>query len=370
MQKTNDDAHFHSSDLSKEHPPLISQTQESTSMMDSLKALWIERRFIATFILIGLIVGSVAALSLPKKYSLGFEIKRTSFENYDPVISVILSKDSLKVEENRGNFIYSSLSQAIYDNSIYGNVLNKIFVRDISRYYFENRSKVVSFKSLSPVRGAESSFIAGFSVNATFSSDEDVQKFVLAYSEEIKKTTDNLIIQDLKYAIKNRIDMNKLNIDVARRQFQLDSEILSQSLKDAISISKIGGIAKPLVPAELPVSAQIPLSSAVPKYFFGYEILQQEKQVADANAKNEFLIPGYAEMIATNDRLNALSQLLGRPEVRFLDVHIFPEVEKLNGWIKRAAILAATILFFLFMAVAWILARRAFRDSGSTDLAG
>jgi hypothetical protein len=339
----------------------------SASFANYLQTLWAGRRFLATAIIAGLIVGSLAGFGLKTSYISRFEIKRTSPENYVSLIAAASGQQqSTEITKDAGNqIIYSSLSQAIYNAEIFSDVYKQVFPGASSNNYQDIFRDIINYREIAAPRGQEINFIQGFSVDTKFNDENMARKFAIVYSEKIKKTATSFIISDIRNIIEESRKFNNMNIDIARIKHQLNSGVIAKELEDAASIARVGGITKPQISSDLQLSAQIPLESAVPRYFFGSDILQKEKEITQANAKIEEMIPGYADMISTDNRLRSLSELLSTTKVKFLDVVVFPKLEKRNGLTIRAALALLISLLFFAAAVLWLFLRRLIQTSNS-----
>ena len=123
-----------------------------------------------------------------------------------------------------------------------------------------------------------------------------------------------------------------------------------EKYKDAIDIAKIAGFEKLIMPQQMPVTAQIPLQNAVPRYFFGYAVLEQEKKQIETNANDETKIPGYSAFVSENSRLAAMSDFIVKADLNFVDVQIFPKVEVKNGLVTKLAVIIAATLLLISMS--------------------
>jgi LPS O-antigen subunit length determinant protein (WzzB/FepE family) len=332
----------------------------SATFANYLQILWAGRRFLATAIIAGLIAGSLAGFGLKTSYVSRFEIKRTSPENYGSLLAAASGQQqSTDITKDAGHqIIYSSLSQAIYNAEIFSDVYKQIFPAFSSKNYQDLFRDIIIYRETTAPRGQENNFIPGFSVDVKSHDEITARKFAIEYSKKIKETATSLVIVEIRNIIEESRKLNKMNIDIARSKHKLNSGINAKELEDAASIAKVGGITKPQISSDLQLSAQIPLESAVPRYFFGSEILQREKEITQANAQIEEMIPGYADMISTDNRLKSLSELLSTTKVKFLDVVVFPKLEKRNGPTIRAALALLISLLFFAAAVLWLFLRR------------
>jgi hypothetical protein len=339
----------------------------SATFANYLQTLWAGRRFLATAIIAGLIIGSLAGFGLKTSYISRFEIKRTSPENYASIIAAASGQQqSTEITKDAGHqIIYNSLSQAIYNAEIFSDVYKRILPNFSSNNYEDLFRDIINYREITASRGQEINFIPGFAVDIKFKDELTTRNFAIEYSKKIKDIATSLIIVEIRNIIEESRKFNKMNIDIARSKHQLNSGVIAKELEDAASIARVGGITKPQISSDLQLSAQIPLESAVPRYFFGSDILQKEKEITQANAKIEEMIPGYADMISTDNRLRSLSELLSTTKVKFLDVVVFPKLEKRNGLTIRAALALLISLLFFAAAVLWLFLRRLIQTSNS-----
>ena len=144
------------------------------------------------------------------------------------------------------------------------------------------------------------------------------------------------------------------------KKYEIDSNNKIESIQNSIDVAKVGGFSKPIVSTQVPMSSQIPLQIAVPQYFFGYEMLEEEKKQTAINAKNETKIPGYSNLISQKNRLSALSNFLTRENLKLVDVQVLPDLNVKNGIFTKIAVATGVTLLSVLAALS-LLAFRVFQ---------
>lgn len=322
------------------------------------------RHFLFASIFLGIAIGVALALMLPNKYTSKMEVRLSSVSTYGPIIN---SVSSLNRKENANDpfgddLIYNALAKSMYDLDNFKNAYTKAFGEKESADYVNLFAKIVKYRELNAQKGNEKAHIAGFAVDLTLDSAKSARQLTDLYSSEIENSVKNLIVQELNEMIKIESSFNALDLNVAKSKFQMDSEIDAQNIQEAISISRIGGIAKPIIPSDIPMSAQIPIEKAVPRYFFGYEILEREKELVELNAGNEKLVPDFTTMKARENKLKGLSELFLRSDLHFVDVRTLPLIEPRYGMFFRIAMAVGVAVLFFVAAVSWVVMAGLFRQ--------
>jgi hypothetical protein len=371
--------------MSQTNPKAMSSGNESQLSFDASQAgllqdltqkAWKSRRTLLMSLVIGAVLGGAAAYLLPAKHVAKLEIRRAAVENYGSVFAAVSSTPSSTPlsGDAAAEIGGSTINAAVADSLVSMDVFAKVYQQatgivdepDLGKRF----GKTISYRELIAPKGLEKSFAPGFAVDVTLRSRVQAHEFAKLYGAEIEKLASEKIKEKLVGVIKVQQDLNNLNIDLARQSFELKSEIDVQKLGDAISVSKVGGIEKPVFSTVIPMSMQIPIESAVPRYFFGSEILEREKQITETNSKDIRMVPDYAELIALESRLKGLSKLLNGSGMRFVEVRAFPSVVERNGLGIRLALAAfIAVAIFVLMCI-FVLMRGYVRDLETADRDG
>lgn len=76
---------------------------EASFGWDFLSEVWSSRRFVATSIIAGLILGGIGGHLLPKIYASKIQVKATSIERYDSLFSAFIAKNEMDNAEGKLN---------------------------------------------------------------------------------------------------------------------------------------------------------------------------------------------------------------------------------------------------------------------------
>jgi LPS O-antigen subunit length determinant protein (WzzB/FepE family) len=352
-----------------------------------LQESWKSWRFIMSLAAAGLIAGGLLGYNIPQSYTVKLELTPSPIEKYDRVFSAfytplvsdenqkgaarpelnIISDALSQAIENQKDIarpelkiISDALSQAVYDQQLFLSVTQKTLLakNDLPLKIDD----VLEISKLSPGRGLEKYFVQGYSVKISLKNKDDLIKLTNNYSEQFKISVNENVKNVLGDILNTNSKLNDLKFEILSKKHKIDLKNKIEDTGEAIDIAKIGGFAKPIMPQQMPVTAQIPLQDAVPPYFFGYEVLEQEKKQLENNANNETKIDGYSDYFAESNRLAAMSNFIASADLNFVDVQIFPEVDEKYGLVTKLALMIGTtillISFGLFLVTLRIIRRK------------
>lgn len=320
---------------------------------DFVKEAWNSRRLLVSFAVVGLISGAVLGYMLPKSYTIKLELTPSPIEKYDKIFSTLFtrvalsadSKNESDVSRPESKIISDAMSQTVYSQKILSFAMQKsLTTNSKSETEF---SDIINLNKLSPGRGLEKYFVQGYSVEFSLKNRNELAQLVENYSTEFKNNVNQKVKDVLIDTLKINLKINDLNFEVSKKIYKIDTKNNIEYTREAVDIARIGAIAKPIMPPQMPITAQIPLENAVPKYFFGYEVLEQEKKQLEDNAKDETRIPGYSAFVAESNRLSAMADFIAKANLSFVDVQIFPEVSVKNGFLTKLALVIATTILLI-----------------------
>ena len=332
---------------------------EPNFLAEFVKEAWAARRFLLAAVGIGSALGCILAYSLPNSYTSKIEVRSEPFQNYGVIFQAIRSQAIQIVDEQQEidsvfKIIENAIANSIFDVAVFEKAYEQLDRLKTGKQPWDSYNKIVQYRDLTAQRGNEKSFVPGYSVEVTLPSHDEAKEFASAYGNEIRKSANSYVLDRILSRLKYMTELNRLSLDIEKYKFEINSQLVVSDIENGISTSKISGIAKPIIPTDVTISSQIPLIAAVPRYFFGYEILEQEKKIAEDNARNENRVPNYADLVGQEKRLKSLSEIFIQSDVNFVDLRIIPSVNNNSGKIFRFLVFFAFVLLTSIVSIVYI----------------
>jgi len=313
--------------------------------------LYFLRHKILLSAIVGLIVGVGIIYIFPQSYTIYSSIRRSSLVGVNSPLLVIYEgagEVSFKERQDQmADFVDNSIEYALNDLEIFKQAYSRVFGEvnlSEQNQLFTDTVNVTRRESDPRIQNAEP---VRFDVAVSSPDSGKIREFVAAYQAELAAAVRKSIILDVQEIIRARSLLKDIRFRSDRELFVARSNARLEELSNAIALAQVAGIEKPVLPSEISLSSQIPLEAAVPRYFFGWDVLDAERVNVEKGISKEVVVPGYPEYVADRLRLAELMNSLDTVQMKLLEIKTSPEIaKKINGMKKIAILLISVFVVF------------------------
>ena len=195
---------------------------------DFVKEVWSSRRFVASSIIAGLILGGTGGYLIPRTYSSKIQVKAALVENYDSLFSAFLAKDEMNQADSKSNQPeFKILNSVIVDNVIVDivnspenfSVLASINSAEGATTNHDY-GKIYQVKATTPVRGLEKFFVPGYEINLSLENRNELVQLTENFVEELTIVVNDSSFKVFKGILETNSKLIDFNLEVARKKYE------------------------------------------------------------------------------------------------------------------------------------------------------
>jgi len=367
MAKKSADSEFGFEEDTAQWNPRNSDTKRSPK--DSfIYELFTSKKQVALGMLAAIILGLLAAILMPSqvrtsvKINLAFSVDYLNLADILRKLTLVTPVPvSARATNPNAGGLGSALINSVLDQHIFDQETIEILYAKKPELFanldYENPEKFYKgrFKIKYNLPVVEGRFPQSNKIPAYYSLDIMTQSrrtgraLMDGYIETLKEQLQKKLLA----RIKSMIDSKKLILQAsfdAEKQTRLEvAKIQIESLQNDISLARLAGFENPAFQLKTIQTTELPLQSAVPRYFFGYKILEEELNILERVTKDDRRLKNYLPLINLENISKTQLKVLGNSNFSIVKHEYKRTVRTARLFVRLlvGAIVTWLVMFFL-----------------------